>query len=186
VFDGLLPDEHNKILLDLLFTLATWHAYAKLRLHTDTTLAFFDTVTSILGEQLWYFLKTTCEAFQTKETPSEVASRARRNAQKANSSGSGTTGAQQRGLNLSTYKLHALGHYPDTIRRFGTTESYSTQTVRPYSIIQVSKYYIYIYRASCSIIEPSAASRELTSEILPSRSPSRTLARKSSPKCSNE
>jgi len=144
VFDGLLPDEHNDILLDLLFTLAVWHAYAKLRLHTDTTLAFFDTATSILGEQLRYFSKTTCEAFQTKETPSEVASRARRNAQKANSSGSGTTGAQQRGLNLSTYKLHALGHYPETIRRFGTTESYSTQTVSHYSIIQVSYYYLHI------------------------------------------
>jgi len=140
MFDGLLPDEHNDILLDLLFTLATWHAYAKLRLHTDTTLGFFDTATLILGEQLHYFLKTTCEAFPTKETPSEVASRARCNAQKVNSSGSGSTGAQQRGLNLSTYKLHALGHYPETIRHFGTTESYSTQTVSNYSIIQVLYY----------------------------------------------
>jgi hypothetical protein len=32
-------------------------------------------------------------------------------------------------LNLSTYKLHALGDYVRTIRLFGTTDSYSTQIV---------------------------------------------------------
>ncbi|KAH7918173.1 hypothetical protein BV22DRAFT_1025018, partial [Leucogyrophana mollusca] len=31
-------------------------------------------------------------------------------------------------LNLQTYKYHALGDYPNTIRRFGTTDSYTTQT----------------------------------------------------------
>jgi len=117
--------------MDLLFALATWHAYAKLRLHTDSTLALFETATSILGEQLRRFVEVTCAAYKTTETPSEVAARARRNAKQAGNSGSGAgpTGAQQKDLNLSTYKLHALGHYPDTIRRFGTTESYSTQTV---------------------------------------------------------
>jgi hypothetical protein len=32
-------------------------------------------------------------------------------------------------LNLTTYKVHALGDYVNTIRRFGTTDSYTTQTV---------------------------------------------------------
>ena len=32
-------------------------------------------------------------------------------------------------LNLSIYKFHALGDYAQTIRLFGTTDSYSTQTV---------------------------------------------------------
>lgn len=32
-------------------------------------------------------------------------------------------------LDLSTYKVHSLGDYPLTIRMFGTTDSYSTQTV---------------------------------------------------------
>jgi hypothetical protein len=32
-------------------------------------------------------------------------------------------------LNLSTYKLHALGDYVDAIRRYGTSDNYSTQTV---------------------------------------------------------
>jgi hypothetical protein len=32
-------------------------------------------------------------------------------------------------FNLSTYKWHALGDYANTIRRYGTTDNYSTQTV---------------------------------------------------------
>jgi hypothetical protein len=32
-------------------------------------------------------------------------------------------------FNLSTYKWHALGDYANAIRRYGTTDSYSTQTV---------------------------------------------------------
>jgi hypothetical protein len=38
VFDGLFLKEDNRSIGELLFLLATWHAYAKLRLHTDTTL----------------------------------------------------------------------------------------------------------------------------------------------------
>ena len=38
VFEGLLPEEHNKIILDLLFELGTWHMLASLRLHTESTL----------------------------------------------------------------------------------------------------------------------------------------------------
>jgi hypothetical protein len=33
-------------------------------------------------------------------------------------------------LNLSTYKYHALGDYPEQIASFGTTDNTSTQTVR--------------------------------------------------------
>ena len=32
-------------------------------------------------------------------------------------------------LNLNTYKDHALGDYVETIRRYGTTDSYSTEAV---------------------------------------------------------
>jgi hypothetical protein len=34
-------------------------------------------------------------------------------------------------LNLLTYKMHALGDYVQSIRLFGTTDSYSTQIVDP-------------------------------------------------------
>lgn len=33
-------------------------------------------------------------------------------------------------LNLNTYKYHSLGDYADTIRKYGTTDSYSTELVR--------------------------------------------------------
>ena len=36
---------------------------------------------------------------------------------------------QPKTLNLNTYKFHALGDYANTIRRFGTTDSYSTEPV---------------------------------------------------------
>ena len=51
-FEGLLPSTpHDKIVLNLLFDLACWHAYAKLQLHTDDTLDFFDSATITLGHQ---------------------------------------------------------------------------------------------------------------------------------------
>lgn len=40
-----------------------------------------------------------------------------------------STGKLHKTLNLNTYKDHALGDYVETIRRFGTTDSYSTESV---------------------------------------------------------
>lgn len=40
-------------------------------------------------------------------------------------------------FNLSTYKFHAIPDYPRTIRMFGPTDSYSTQTVCLLSILQI-------------------------------------------------
>ena len=37
-------------------------------------------------------------------------------------------------FNLSTYKLHALGDYTDTIHQQATTDSYSTQMVGTFII----------------------------------------------------
>jgi hypothetical protein len=39
------------------------------------------------------------------------------------------TGKIRKTFNLNTYKYHALADYPSTIRRFGTTDSYSTERV---------------------------------------------------------
>jgi len=136
VIEGLLPSPHNEIVLELLFELAAWHAFAKLRLHTDVTLKRFESATRSLGATVRNFLKTTCEAYVTQELPREEAARGRRKAALAAKGGSrptkgkGKAGPARRYLNLATYKYHALGDYPETIRRFGTTDNYSTQTVR--------------------------------------------------------
>ncbi|KDR65282.1 hypothetical protein GALMADRAFT_1367632, partial [Galerina marginata CBS 339.88] len=38
VFEGLFPGPDDQFVQDMFFTLCTWHAYAKLRLHTTSTL----------------------------------------------------------------------------------------------------------------------------------------------------
>jgi hypothetical protein len=66
--------------MDLLFELATWHALAKLWLHTETTLRALDMSTKRLGDALRTFKKVTCVAYITKELPSEEAARGWRQA----------------------------------------------------------------------------------------------------------
>jgi hypothetical protein len=38
-------------------------------------------------------------------------------------------GRRKKTFNINTYKAHALGDYVATIRRYGTTDSYSTEPV---------------------------------------------------------
>jgi len=80
VFEELLPEPHNTIVLDLLFVLCTWHAYAKLRLHTTSTLTALEGMTTLLGHQLRLWVKKTCGSFDTQELPNEEGARHRRKA----------------------------------------------------------------------------------------------------------
>ncbi|KAG6912852.1 hypothetical protein DXG01_011578, partial [Tephrocybe rancida] len=134
--------------MDVLFVCATWHGLAKLRLHTDATLELLDEITVSLGETLRHFVKTTCSKFNTRELPREAAARSRQaaSAQKgkkrksvgtpaaatahmATSTAAATT-RRPKTLNLNTYKFHSLGDVPATIRRYGTTDSYSTELAK--------------------------------------------------------
>ncbi|PSS31922.1 hypothetical protein PHLCEN_2v2303 [Hermanssonia centrifuga] len=153
IFEGLLDEPYNTVVLDLLFTLATWHALAKLRMHTDGTLSIFEATTANLGTLLRRFAAKVCNRFVTRELPSEEAARGRRTAAKATQNkqkgrrqgkkaqdggNAGTSTGSTEGqspsvshlkkFSLTTYKTHALGDYPAMIRMFGTTDSYSTQT----------------------------------------------------------
>jgi hypothetical protein len=132
--------------LDTLFVLASWHACAKLRLQTDHTLTFLEKMTATLGVLLRRFAKLTCASFKTTELPRESATRRRCRAAKQSTvtPSNSTTGASSatkpggpklKFFNLNTFKLHSLGHYADTIRRFGTTDSYSTQIVCPLIVL---------------------------------------------------
>jgi len=134
VFEGLLPEPHNSTVLNLLYTLATWHALAKLRLHTEWSVAYLEDMTKSLGSKLRAFVKTTCEVYDTKELPREVAARGRRKAASAARKPRTShiqSSARKKVFSLRTYKLHALGHYAQAIRKFGTTDVYSTQPVSP-------------------------------------------------------
>ncbi|KAK7016580.1 hypothetical protein R3P38DRAFT_3321043 [Favolaschia claudopus] len=120
VADGLLPEPHNTIVLTLLYTFATWHAYGKLRLHTSGTISAWRTVTKELGAQARHFLKTTCEAYTTYELPQEQNRRARRQAKKnSKSPGNPTPFTSPKFAKLGT-SIHTNGIH------VGTIESYST------------------------------------------------------------
>ncbi|KAG1732431.1 uncharacterized protein EDB91DRAFT_1251784 [Suillus paluster] len=160
VFKGLLPKGHNKIIMDLLFIMAHWHGLAKLRMHSDLTLAILDQQMTDLSEQFRKFKATVCAAYSTQELDREVDAQSCRQAKdaakwtetgKANGIGRGTAAStnakgkqkasaeqlldtplprqlrRKKSFNLQTYKFHALGDYVTSIRRFGTTDSYSTE-----------------------------------------------------------
>lgn len=141
--------------MGLLFTLAHWHGLAKLRQHTDLSLNILESVTIQLGNLLRNFQSKTCTAYATHELKREMAARIRK-ATKGYSAGKLTTTGpniknteighptnkkvnnktkkdmkrQYKTLNLNTYKDHSLGDYVETIRQYGTTDSYSTELVR--------------------------------------------------------
>jgi hypothetical protein len=107
-------------------------------MHIGPTLDNLTLVTSSLGDSLREFREKTCTIFQTRELERERAARQRRQEKKAVNAipgakpippGNNARSRKLKELNLKTYKLHALGHYVSTIRRFGTTDSYSTQPV---------------------------------------------------------
>ncbi len=77
VFEGFLPAQHNENLMGLLFTMAHWHALAKLRQHTDLSLDIMDLVTIQLGTSLRKFQAETCFVFNTRELKREEAARTR-------------------------------------------------------------------------------------------------------------
>ncbi|KAJ7016995.1 hypothetical protein C8F04DRAFT_1339278 [Mycena alexandri] len=82
VLEGLLPEPHNGILLSLIFTLATWHAYGKLRMHSSSSIGAFRNVTAEFSASARHFKRTTCKAYTTYELPKEQERRGRRDAAK--------------------------------------------------------------------------------------------------------
>ena len=118
VFEGLLPEPFNGMLLRLLYKAAEWHAFAKLRLHTETTLDLLEVVTKEFGYLMRQFHDKTLDKFKTVELPRGADARK-----------GGSRSPKKKTLNLNTYKFHALADYVATIRLFGTTDSYSTLLV---------------------------------------------------------
>ncbi|PPQ93473.1 hypothetical protein CVT25_008490 [Psilocybe cyanescens] len=136
VFEGLLPSKEDALLQDLLFRLCTWHTYAKLHLHTTSTLSGLKATTWWLGKELCHFVNDVCSQYNTKELPTKEAARTRKAVNKIKK-GHLTTPAGNgkklpakslpKMLNLFTYKLHALGDYVATIWWLGPLDGYSTQ-----------------------------------------------------------
>ena len=137
-FASLLPEPHNGVVMKLLFICAQWHALAKLQLHHDLTVNLLECTTSLLGAQMRLFYRDTCCKVATKELPREAEARARREVGESNAASS--SAQKPATLNIFTIKFHYLGDYPSVIRKFGTTDSYSTETViRIRSCVRVQK-----------------------------------------------
>jgi len=125
-------------------------------MHTDETLKIFDGATVQIGSEFRTFNKRTCPAFDTRELRREMNARKRRQLKQTiakkssirdeqpvpDSTASEVGGPLPRSLNIQTYKYHALGDYPDTIRELGTTDSFSTEpvSVHLYSASSVDTY----------------------------------------------
>lgn len=111
--------------------MAVWHALAKLRLQRETTIDILEAVTASMGKALRAF-KLASSTVDTRELPSEVAARGRRNAATAAAKGTvsaSSFGKNHKALNDKTFKLHGLGHTVQDIRDGGPTDVYSTQAV---------------------------------------------------------
>ena len=103
-----------------------WHGLTKLHLHTDATLVIMDNATLSLGKALREFKTKTCSMFATQELQREVNAWNHKQAKKSTVV---KASHKPKEFNMNTYKYHALGDITNTIREYGTTESYSTEPV---------------------------------------------------------
>jgi hypothetical protein len=78
VFEGLFPRDHDAIVQSLLYQFAQWHALAKLRIHSETTLSLLDTTFKRLSHQLHNFRNFTCTTFTIVELPKEKTAHERK------------------------------------------------------------------------------------------------------------
>src|SRR6267154_3915625 len=72
VFEGLLDEPYNVHIMKLLYRTAEWHGFAKLRMHTDTTINHLEMLTKEFGQLMRQFHGSTCSEFETIELPCEV------------------------------------------------------------------------------------------------------------------
>lgn len=81
-FEGLLDEKGDREVMKLLYRMSEWHGLAKLRMHTDVSLAFLETVTKEMGGLLRKFRDFSDENYATHELPREMEARARREREK--------------------------------------------------------------------------------------------------------
>ena len=113
--------------MKVLYRAAEWHAFAKMRMHTDSTLTHLEEITKELGKLMRKFEAATRTQYATVELPRKAEARKRRDKATVRPR-SGRRQAKL--LNLFTYKWHALADYVPTIRLFGGSDGFSTQIVR--------------------------------------------------------
>lgn len=146
--------------MKLLYRTAEWHAFAKMRLHTNTTLKHLAGLTTELGKLMRDFEHNICSQFRTFELPRELEARKRR--EEALRSGavdstaaSSNPGRKPKTFNLFTYKWHALGDYVRTIRLFGGSDGFSSQLVSSLSASRLHRSFTLITHCTGRTLPPS-------------------------------
>jgi len=115
-----------------------WHSFAKLRMHTTSTIDHLEELTKDFGRLMRQFHDLTCSKFKTVELLHEVrawkqqckhsktkASRL----EKVPAASSASSSRKVKALNIMTSKFHSLGDYVRTIWMFRCTDSFLTQLV---------------------------------------------------------
>jgi hypothetical protein len=106
--------------MKLLYWTAEWHGFAKLRMHTNMTIAHLEMLTREFGQLMRHFRDSTCSEFKTMELPHEVAARKQQHqcikdqASKTRPL-SASSSRKIKMLNLLTLKFHFLGDYASII-----------------------------------------------------------------------
>lgn len=137
-FEGLFGDEHDDSIQDVLFSTAAFHGFSKCRMHTDNSLDIYEGLTASLGHTMRQFTSTVCEDLEALPLAREEGARASRRAKararshshpRSRSHSQTRKSPQQKKFNMFTYKWHALGHYPNIIRNYGTLDLLGTHIV---------------------------------------------------------
>lgn len=106
-------------------------------MHTDSSVATFENVTSALGVHLRHFAYITCPAFKTRESKREYQARLRTTSKRsgatavpASVSADPDVGRRSCTYNLKTVKTHLVGYWPSSVKYIGSLDSTSTWAVR--------------------------------------------------------
>ncbi|TFK16733.1 hypothetical protein FA15DRAFT_761328 [Coprinopsis marcescibilis] len=141
VFEDLLSEQDdNKQVLTLLYKTAEYHTYAKMHLHTESTLRDLEAVTSEFGRQIHQFreeqqISTAPQSYHRKHfAVFELSSNATRE--------------NQEPLSLLKGSFHSLRDYALFIRLFGGSDSISMQ---PGELAHRLVKWVYALTNKCSI-----------------------------------
>jgi hypothetical protein len=75
--------------------MAEWHSFAKLRLHTESTISYLEALAREPGQLMRQFRDETCSQFETFELPREAEARNRRQQSQAKAQGKQLEAAQE-------------------------------------------------------------------------------------------
>lgn len=171
-FKGLFPEHHNWLVMTVLYHCAEWHTLAKLHMHTEVSLSLLKMISQQLGSILWKFRDETAQAYCMLELPREYATW--QHYQQASGPSKTSRGQSStpmpKGLNLNTYKFHAIGDYEYMITQFGTTDSYTTQIMCSIVSLLILHWFIlwqgelthHTIKASYSLMNKNNALKQIT------------------------